>query len=109
MLKPQPSRLVLPVLVFVGAFSMQADASQGVIHFRGAIVESNPCSATLPAHGRKVRIECEADNARAGGLPENASRLGAKQVRASVTKIVIPPAGAEKRAQTGYLITLSYL
>ncbi|HEY9274694.1 hypothetical protein [Achromobacter sp.] len=85
-----------------------AHAADGTIRFQGAIVEAASCMPQVQSRKVAVRVECDAERARAAGKPAR-DLVSANRVQVDVQPVSLKaPRPGQKDAQ-GYIVTLAYL
>ncbi len=86
-----------------------AHAADGTIYFRGAIVEAASCTPQVQSRKVAVRVECDAERARAAGKPADRYRVSASRVNVNVQPITLKALQPGQKDTVGYLVTMAYL
>lgn len=86
-----------------------AHAADGTIYFQGAIVEAASCTPQVQSRKVAVRVECDAERARAAGKPADRYRVGASRVQVDVQPVPLKARQPGQKDAQGYIITLAYL
>ncbi|CAB3646942.1 hypothetical protein [Achromobacter aegrifaciens] len=86
-----------------------ARAADGTIYFHGAIVEAASCTPQVQSRKATVRVECDAERARAAGKPADRYRVSANRVKVDVQTVPLRARHAGQQDTQGYIITLAYL
>ncbi len=86
-----------------------AHAADGTIHFQGAIVEAASCLPQIQSRKAAVRVECDAERARAAGKPADRYRLSASRVQVGIQPVTLKAPQPGQRDSQGYIVTLAYL
>lgn len=102
------SRLSL-LLLCASSVLPAAHAADGTIYFRGAIVEAASCTPQMLSRKAAVRVECDAERARAAGKPADRYRVSASRVNVNVQTITLKAQQPGQKDALGYLVTMAYL
>ncbi|WP_088138866.1 type 1 fimbrial protein [Achromobacter xylosoxidans] len=102
-------RLSLLLLGVSSSILPAAHAADGTIYFQGAIVEAASCTPQVQSRKAVVRLECDAERARAAGIPADRYRLSASRVQVDVQPVSLKARQAGQKDAQGYIVTLAYL
>ncbi|WLW60666.1 hypothetical protein RA224_26070 [Achromobacter aegrifaciens] len=86
-----------------------AHAADGTIYFHGAIVEAASCTPQIQPKRLAVRVECDAERARAAGKPAYRYGVNASRVQVDVQPVSLKARQTGQKDAQGYIITLAYL
>lgn len=100
-------RSFFALLLCAGALPA-AQAVDGVIRFHGAVVEDTNCKPLVQPGSTAVRVECDAERARAAGEPADRFRISARSVTVDVQPIPLTSAKQGRAEGKAYRVTLSY-
>lgn len=97
------------LLLAASSVLSSAHAADGIIHFQGAIVEAASCTPQVQSRKPLVRVECDAERARAAGQPADRYRVSSNRVNVDVRTITLKAVQPGQKDGRGYIVTLAYL